>query len=483
MTEGRSAALRVVMFVHNDVSRDSRVLREARSLVDAGHQVTIIGRPHSADERSVTRQERDGFSILLVPPPHVWRTWLYRYRKPWRMRGLIARRFRYWLGRGPAGWVRAVAFIGVAIAMVVMSIIRLPFIAISGGRGKSTHNSTLDWLIRFRFGVLGWARTASAAAPRADVYHGHDLTGLPAAVRAADRFGGLVVYDSHEFFVESGSNAGRPAWAKWLLSRLERRLSARATALVTVNRTLGRTLDERLAMTRIVVVHNCPPRWDPPVSPVDPLRPTAGLPPGTPVVLYHGGFTRDRGLLELADAMLEPGLEDAHLVLLGFGPLEADLLARSREPRADGRLHVLPAVPPDQLPDWVAAADVGAMPNQPRTANERLSTPNKLFESLAVGLPVVSSDFPERRSIVVDDPDGPLGALCDPTDIRSIATAIRSILDLDPAARADLRARCLRAAHDRWNWETESAKLVALYASLGDEAAAAEATAGKPAAG
>jgi glycosyltransferase involved in cell wall biosynthesis len=102
-----------------------------------------------------------------------------------------------------------------------------------------------------------------------------------------------------------------------------------------------------------------------------------------------------------------------------------------------------------------------------------LSTPNKLFESLAVGLPVVSSDFPERRSIVMDDPDGPLGALCEPTDIGSIAAAIRSILDLAPVERADLRARCLRAAHERWNWETESAKLVALYASLADELAVA----------
>ena len=478
MTETGPAPLRVVMFVYNDVSRDSRVLREAKSLVDAGHQVTVIGRPHSTEERSVTRQERDGYSILLVPPPHVWRTWLYRYRKPWRMRGLIARRFIYWMGRGPVGWVRAVAFVGVAIAMVGMSIIRLPFIAISGGLSKSNHNSTFDWLIRFRFGVLGWARAASAAAPEADVYHGHDLTGLPAAVRARDRCGGLVVYDSHEFFVESGSNAARPRWAKWLLSRLERRLSARATALVTVNRTLGRTLHDRLSMSRIVVVHNCPARWDPPPTPVDPLRPAAGLAPGTPVVLYHGGFTRDRGLLELADAMLEPGLEAAHLVLLGFGPLEDDLRSRAREARCGGRVHVLSPVRPDQLPEWVAAADVGAMPNQPRTANERLSTPNKLFESLAVGLPVVSSDFPERRSIVVDDPDGPLGALCDPTDVGSIAAAIRSILDLDPAARADLRARCLRAAHDRWNWETESAKLVELYASLAAELAAGTAASG-----
>jgi glycosyltransferase involved in cell wall biosynthesis len=106
------------------------------------------------------------------------------------------------------------------------------------------------------------------------------------------------------------------------------------------------------------------------------------------------------------------------------------------------------------------------MTNLPRTANERLSTPNKLFESLAVGLPVVSSDFPERRRIVADDPDGPLGALCDPTDIDSIATALRSVIELPATEREALRSRCLKAAHERWNWETEGARLLALYDRL-----------------
>ena len=154
---------------------------------------------------------------------------------------------------------------------------------------------------------------------------------------------------------------------------------------------------------------------------------------------------------------------------LGGGPLRDRLASRAAEPAAGGRVHLLDAVPPDELAGWVASADVGVMPNQPVNANERLSTPNKLFESIAVGLPVVSSDFPERRRIIIDDPDGPLGAVCDPTDPASIAAAIRSILDLPADERAALRTRILRAAHERWNWETESAKLVALYEALATE--------------
>jgi hypothetical protein len=52
----------------------------------------------------------------------------------------------------------------------------------------------------------------------------------------------------------------------------------------------------------------------------------------------------------------------------------------------------------------------------------------------------------------------------------SIAGAIRSVSSLDPTARADLRRRCLAAAHARWNWETESVKLLELYRSLDADA-------------
>jgi glycosyltransferase involved in cell wall biosynthesis len=113
------------------------------------------------------------------------------------------------------------------------------------------------------------------------------------------------------------------------------------------------------------------------------------------------------------------------------------------------------------------------MPIQASTLNHRLSSPNKLFESIATGLPVVVSDFVEMRRIVLEDPDGPLGAVCDPADPVSVAAAIRTILDLGPEARETLRARCLRAAHERWTWETESSHLVELYELLARQPVAA----------
>jgi glycosyltransferase involved in cell wall biosynthesis len=84
-------------------------------------------------------------------------------------------------------------------------------------------------------------------------------------------------------------------------------------------------------------------------------------------------------------------------------------------------------------------------------------------------VPVVVSDFAEMREIVLGNPDGPLGAVCRPADVADVARAIREVLE-QPAGEADaIRARCLRAAHERWNWETESGRLVALYEELARE--------------
>jgi len=164
--------------------------------------------------------------------------------------------------------------------------------------------------------------------------------------------------------------------------------------------------------------------------------------------------------------MLEPGMADAHLVYLGLGGHRAALEAIAAKARFDGRVHVVDAVPPDDLLAMIGDADVDAIPLKRSTLNHVLATPNKLFESIAAGVPVVVSDLPEMRRIVMDDPDGPLGAAFWPVTPTAIAGALREILHRPDGEREALRARCRAAAAARWNWETESRALVALYADL-----------------
>jgi glycosyltransferase involved in cell wall biosynthesis len=456
------------MFVRNDAARDVRVRREASSLAAAGYRVTIV----ALDAKAGTLPKHETFDsveIVRVLPPSVWRKrWEdIRYR-PWRIPRSSLGSLRQPANRAPGHVLRAL----VATALLVPT---LPYVAVRAvqyaARGRKApdparRDDAWDWLVRWRYSIIGWGHLAAEAAPPADVYHGHDLNALPAAFEARRRHGGRLVYDSHELFLEAGATARQPAWARRIVARLERRWSSDADAVVTVNESIAGELRRRYGVKRTAIVRNCPPRWTPTPGAEGLLRTAVGVGPGVPIVLYHGGFLPDRGLDRLAEAVLSQGLEDVHLVYLGFGPGQAELEALAASPRASGRVHVLPAVSPDDLLAWVAGADVAAMPNQPVTLNEQYSTPNKLFESLAAGTPILSSDTPERRAIVLEDPLGPLGVVCDATDPASIAGAIRELLDLPADERAALRARCRRAAAERLNWETEAEGLLELYRDL-----------------
>jgi len=461
---------RVVMFVRNACTTDVRVLREAETLCRAGWATTIIALQTGGSKAPPDHEVRDGVVIVRVPYPSDWRKrWQGMRRYPWRWVRAVPGSAAAAVRSGPRGIRRAVG-------LLTAGTIVLPYAVVQRARFMAGHRPPArtigqddgwDHLAWWRYSVLGWARAAAKAAPAADVYHGHDLTALPAAVDAARRHpGSVAIYDSHELFLDAGIEARQPWFARALLRRFERRLIRKVDAVITVNDSISDRLRERYGAPAATIVRNAPPRQPTRTTRPDLLRPSAGIPVSAPVILYHGGFQRDRGLEVLAEAMTDTRLDAAHLVLLGFGPLEASLQTLAAEPRFGGRIHVLSAVPPDELLERVASADVSAMPNQPRTENERLSTPNKLFESIAVGTPVVSSDFPERRAIVIDDPDGPLGAVCDPTRPELLGEALAGVISLPADAMADLRARCQRAAHERYNWEIESARLLGVYEGL-----------------
>ena len=153
----------------------------------------------------------------------------------------------------------------------------------------------------------------------------------------------------------------------------------------------------------------------------------------------------------------------AVLVLLGYGGSRGVYAALANEPRFQGRVHLLPPVPPTDLLAWTASADVLVMAIQPTTLNHRYTTPQKLWEAMAVGVPVVASDLPGMAPVVTATG---CGVLCDPTLPASIATAIRSILDAPAEAQEAMRQRALEAARTTYNWEAQLVVLRRLYARL-----------------
>jgi glycosyltransferase involved in cell wall biosynthesis len=404
--------LRVAMALFGDLTHDSRVIREAEALATAGHSVMI--------------------ACLEASPATIDRL---------------------------APEVRVLAHRPVGDALLPGD--SSPFLVSSGSRVRRMA-ARVRWLWRYRASITRWGRSIVGAVGPVDVWHVHDLTGLE-AVAPNVKQDARIIYDSHELFLERWSAARLPRFARAVLRFRESRLVSRCQAVITVNPGVAAELQRRYHPARIEVVRNCPPRWAPPIARPDRIRETLGLPVATPIVLFHGAIASGRGIGALVEALGAPGLEGVHLVLMGYGSLESSTGGVGIPPGARSRVHVLPAVSPDELLDWVASADVGAVLMEPVNQNLVLSTPNKLFEAIAVGTPVLASDFPEIRRVVIEDPDGPLGVLCDPTSHEDVVRALRRMFANPREELADMRERCLRAADARLNWEHEARHLISLY--------------------
>lgn len=303
-----------------------------------------------------------------------------------------------------------------------------------------------------------WRALRAVWRAPADVYHAHDLGALPAAFLLARLRGGRLVYDSHELILEAGPWAALQGWPRRLLRFLEGALARRADAVITVSDSIADALARRYGIPRPHVVRNCP---EPAALSGEPhLRRRLGLPLEVPLVLYHGGLSPHRGLHRLIESLRH--LPGAVLVLMGYGPLRDALLAHARALGLGDRVAVIDAVPPGELIDVVASADVGVIPITPSLGSYRLALPNKLFECLMAGLPVAVSDLPEMAAVVRQHD---VGELFDPEDPASIAAAVQRILGRPDYQEMRLRARTVARA--LYSWELESRALLAAYEALG----------------
>lgn len=304
-------------------------------------------------------------------------------------------------------------------------------------------------------------RRALELAPAADVYHGMAYMGISVALALGKRHRARVVYDSRDIYMVAANLARLRGPIKAVLARMERGWARAADRVVTVNQPYATELARRFGVAMPVIVMNCSYRFSPPAPGPRRFHERLGLDPGTRVVLYQGGFSVGRGVEQLIQAIHR--VPSAVLVVMGYGALDAEFRAAAEQPENRAKVHVLPAVPPTELLDWVASADVVGVLFQHDTLNNYLSTPNKFLEAMAAGVPSICSDHPGMGPIARETG---CGIAVDPSDIEAIATAIRSIVEAPPDERSAMRARALAAAHDTYNWESQVRALLDEYTRL-----------------
>jgi glycosyltransferase involved in cell wall biosynthesis len=449
---------RAVLVLPTTAEFDSRTYRIASALVRRGHEVTVVARLRPGLPE--VEQHPAGYRILRVPVAAI--EGLPFQPAVRAVRSGVRRLYAWRTGTPYRPPQRAGATDGAARDPGEIGPRAAPTLAAE--RTASLPRRLAAAAIRrlaIPLTIRSQLTATRAIAPGADLYHGMAYMGIPIALDLARRHDARVVYDARDIYLDAANLARMRGPMRTLIARAERRWARAADRVMTVNRPYAEIMARRWSVPLPLIVMNCSYRTDPPEPPRRRFHERLGLDPVRRVVLYQGGFSPHRGIEQLLDAI--PKIPGAVLVLLGYGALQEELERRAADPGLAGLVHLLPAVPPTELLEWVGSADVVAMPIQPSTLNHRYTTPNKLFEAMAVGVPVVASDLPGRASIVRETD---AGLLVDPTRPADIAAACRQLLAASPGEAAARRKRILAAAHETYNWERQARVLLDEYGRL-----------------
>jgi glycosyltransferase involved in cell wall biosynthesis len=317
-----------------------------------------------------------------------------------------------------------------------------------------------DWLPGFPGKV--WGRTAWLLAifrrfRREGVVcvNAHAWSILPLAALFKACCGARIVYDAHELETETSASPAQRKLAKFVESALMGRVDALIVASESIRRWYyARFRHPPLQLVRVVrnIPHNR--RSPPPPQKTLIFREKFDIRPDEILFIYQGVLGSDRNI-EMLLRIFSRAAADRHIVLMGFGEMEARIQALASRCR---NIHLHPAVPPDEVVAYAAGADVGIHIIDNSCLNHYYCLPNKVFEYMIAGLPQVVSDFPEI-ALVVGFHD------CGWTVPVSEAGILALVNSITPAQIAQKGANAVRA-RSLYSWEQEEVQMFWIYEAL-----------------
>jgi len=282
-----------------------------------------------------------------------------------------------------------------------------------------------------------------------DVFVSNDLDTLPANYLASRIKRKPLIYDSHEYFTEVPELIGRPV-VKAIWTWLEKLLVPRVDAAYTVCDSIAEVYRD-LYKIDFKVVRNLPV-----CSKVERPEYHEKLDDQPKIILYQGALNLGRGVGPTIRAMQY--LEGAELWLAGDGDQTSDLKELVVEMKLESKVKFLGRLPLHQLSEITKQADLGISLEEDLGLNYRFALPNKLFDYIQAGVPVLVSNLPEMRHIVEHYQ---IGAIAETHQRKELAELMKSAL-FDQEKRLVWKQN-LQIAANELCWENEEKIIIDIY--------------------
>lgn len=258
-----------------------------------------------------------------------------------------------------------------------------------------------------------------------------------------------LIFDSHEYFTETPELTNRPV-VKKVWKSIEKIVLPKLLALITVNESIAQLFRKEYDL-EVSVVRNIPIRNEPEVNL---SKKDLDLPENIKLILIQGaGLNIDRGVEELVEAMVF--VKNARLLIIGDGDVLPVVKQKIIDLDLSDKIILIPKQPFAKLQQYTKHADLGVSIDKDTNLNYKYSLPNKIFDYIHAGIPMLCSPLIEIKSIIEKYE---IGECIKSHDPKHIAERITTILENEELLKK-YKTNTLKAA-EKLNWGFEKQKLM-----------------------
>ena len=294
---------------------------------------------------------------------------------------------------------------------------------------------------------------------KSDLIYANDLDTLAPCFLVSKIKTSRLIYDTHELFTEVPELTSRPRVKKIWLS-IERFIFPKLDNIVTVNESIAKIYEKKYNKT-VRYVRNVPELKELEDNIVS--RSELDINEKDFILIIQGsGLNKDRGIEEAIMALEH--CKDCVLLLVGNGDVIPFAKSMVLERQMQSKVKFIPRMPYKELMRITRCADLGLLLDKNTSLNQELALPNKLFDYIHAGIPILSSDLKEITKIITKYDIGSFIKGNHPKEIAEAINAYKS----DKTRQLRQRSNCLIAAKAE-NWQKEKERLSSVILSSEQE--------------